>query len=316
MNTTQNTVPKKSSGKKWLFIGLGVITTGVLSFFGYQYWKSNKKENEKPGGDAPDFKAEKPKTVPKKKPPVKKPVPKSAPKPSTNTSANTNTTFPDYFPLRKGSQGERVKILQGALIRKYGKTILPKGATGIYDSDLQAALKKQSLPESIDETTFNVLTHQTKVEPGMIARGLQVAIKAKSFTAALKILKAIKSPLDYTAVNKVFSTYLINGVRQTIVNAILGAFKDEKQKQEIRLALAAMGLKYDGKKWTLSGLDGKPFLITTHTTKVWKDPRTSVVVPKNMVLGREIEQRKNFTLFENDKQFFLVESKHVNPYRK
>lgn len=315
-----NTINKKSSRKKWMFLGLGLITTGVLSFFGYKYYKENKKKSESSGSDAPDFKAEKPKTPPKKapapkskKPSLKKPAPpKPAPKPETNTAAQT---FPDYFPLKKGSQGERVRQLQQALIGKNGAGILPRGATGIYDSDLQAALKKLSLPEIIDETTYNVLVTKTKVDPALIARGLQMAIKAKSFKAAIKILKVIKSSAQYTSVNKVFSNYFINGVRQTIVNAVLSTFKDEKQKQEIRLAFAAMGLKYDGKKWSLEGLDGKPLLITTQTTKVWKDPRTSVEVPKNMVLGKQIEQRKNFTLFENDKQFFLVESRHVNYYK-
>ena len=82
------------------------------------------------------------KSKPVAKAPAKK-IAKPAPKPTTNTNTpSAPTTFPDYFPLKKGSQGERVKQLQQALINKYGSSVLPKGVTGIYDTDLQNALVK------------------------------------------------------------------------------------------------------------------------------------------------------------------------------
>jgi hypothetical protein len=307
-----------NKGKKRLLIGLGLLATGVLSFFGYQYWNSNKKKTEASESNS-DYKADKPKPHPKpkvkptqgkgKKPTVKKP----APKPTTSTNTPPST-FPDYFPLKKGSQGERVKQLQQALINKYGSSVLPKGVTGIYDTDLQNALVKLRFPQNIDETTFNVLVQKKTVDASLLAKGLYAAIRAKSFTASTKILKLIKTTAEYTAVNKVFSSYFLNGVRQTLVNAMLSTFKTDAQKQEIRLVLAAMGLKYDGKKWSLEGLDGTQ-IITLQTTKVWKDPNTWVEVPKNMVLGREIAKRKEHTLFENDKQYFLVKSTDVGIFK-
>jgi hypothetical protein len=107
----------------------------------------------------------------------------------------------------------------------------------------------------------------------------------------------------------------VNGVRQTLVNGVLSSFKDEKQKVAIRAAFAAMGLKYDGKKWSLSGLEDKT-LVTNKATTVWKDPKTSVPVPQNMVLGKEVAERGTFKMFQNDNQLFLVESQHVNYYKK
>lgn len=308
-----------NKGKKRLLIGLGLLATGVLSFFGYQYWKSNKKKRETPES-SPDFKTDKPKTQskPKAKPTQGKGKKPSVKKPESKPTASTNTrqeTFPDYFPLKKGSQGERVKQLQQALINKYGNSVLPKGVTGIYDTDLQNALLKLKFPQSIDETTFNVLVQKKTVDASLLAKGLYAAIRAKSFTASIKILKLIKTTAEYTAVNKVFSTYFLNGVRQTLVNAMLSTFKTDAQKQEIRLVFAAMGLKYDGKKWSLGGLDGAPQIITLQTTKVWKDPQTWVEVPKNMVLGREIAKRKEHTLFENDKQYFLVKSTDIGVFK-
>jgi hypothetical protein len=304
-----------NKGKKRLLIGLGLLATGVLSFFGYQYWNTNKKKSETPERST-DFKADKPKPKVKptqgkgKKPPVKKPTPKPATK--TNTPS-APTTFPDYFPLKKGSQGERVKQLQQALINKYGKSVLPKGVTGIYDTDLQSALVKLNFPQSIDETMFNVLVQKKIIDASLLAKGLYAAIRAKSFTASTKILKLIKSPAEYTAVSKLFMNYFIIG-KKTIVNAMLDTFKTDAQKQEIRLVFAGMGLKYDGKKWSLEGLDGTE-IITLQTTKVWRDPNTWVEVPKNMVLGREIAKRKEHTLFENDKQYFLVKSNDVGVFK-
>ena len=105
---------------------------------------------------------------------------------------------------------------------------------------------------------------------------------------------------------------VLNGVRQTIVNGVLSTFKDEKEKATIRLAFTSMGLKYDGKKWGLQGIEN--LIITNRKTKVWKDPKTSVNVPANMVLGEEITQRGNFKVFKSGSQLFLVESEHVNKY--
>jgi hypothetical protein len=64
----------------------------------------------------------------------------------------------------------------------------------------------------------------------------------------------------------------------------------------------------------LGGIEKQNLLITTRETKVWKDPQTSVPVPINMVLGNEVTKRGQFTLFENEKQHFLVQSDHVKPH--
>jgi hypothetical protein len=252
-------VNQNKSRKKGLFIGLGLFAAGMLSFFGYQYWKSHKKTNDVPQNDAPDFTAEKPK---KTKPPVSKTKKASAKKHGTKPSGGSDTN-------------------------------------------------KNNPASSVIDTL-----KEKVADPSLIAKGLYVAIKAKSFNAALRILKVIHNSLQYAEVSRSFSKYFIGGVRQTIVNAMFSTFKTVEQKQKLKQAFAKIGLKYDGKKWTLEGTVNRKFIITTHPTKVWKDPRTSVEVPKNMVLGKEIAKRKNHTLFENGRQYFLVHSGHVNHYRK
>jgi hypothetical protein len=153
----------------------------------------------------------------------------------------------------------------------------------------------------------------SKINITETAKKIHSAVTTKNFNTVLGLLKTITSVTDYTSVSKEFAKYMVNGVKQTLVNGVLSSFKDEKQKIAIRSAFAAMGLKYDGKKWSLSGINEKT-LVTNKATKVWKDPKTSVPVPENMVLGKEIAQRGSFKMFQNDNQLFLVESQHVNYY--
>ena len=47
----------------------------------------------------------------------------------------------------------------------------------------------------------------------------------------------------------------------------------DEQKQAIRFEFIRMGLQYDGKKWSLSGLGGLP-IITNQETTVWLNAKT------------------------------------------
>lgn len=302
MNEEQNKIgeqtPKKSNAKKWLFISLGVAATGALSYFGWQYWKNNKSQDtSNTENNAPDFQDNPNNYTPK---------PKAQP--------NRN----DDFPLQKGSKGANVKAVQEALIAKYGKNILPKyGADGDFGSEMVNALKKSGLPESIDESTFNVLVNKSgsSPDPVSIASQLYAAAMKKDFLKVIALLKTLHNTTDYKTVSEAFKNYRINGVHQTLVNGLLNSFTDEKQKQGIRLAFSAMGLKYDGSKWSLSGFEKAKMLISNRPSRVWKNPKTSVPVPANMVLGVEIAKRGEYTLFENGKQYFLIQSQHVKYYK-
>ena len=148
-------------------------------------------------------------------------------------------------------------------------------------------------------------------EPGVLAGTIRVGVIKKQFLAAYAALKQIRNITDYKAINTKFSALKTGLTRQTIVNALLSTFTLETQRKALFYEFKRIGLKYDGSKWTLGGTDLIPELITIEATKVWKDPRTSVDVPKHMVLGREVCKRGNFTLFEHAKTYFLVESKAV-----
>jgi hypothetical protein len=292
---------KKAGGKKWLLLGLSVAATGALSYFGFRYWKKNKQANDNTNNDVPESNQESQSTYS---------PPKTKPKTLTVASAK------DTFPLQKGSKGANVKVLQDALITKYGKAILPKyGADSDFGSEMITALKKVGLPETINETTFNLLVKGSSPDHSNVAKDLYNAAISKDFNKALGLLKTLRNAEDYKTVSNTFVNYRIGGVRQTLVNGMLNSFSDTKQKDTIRLAFSNMGLKYDGNKWSLSGIDNESkLLITIQNTQVWKNPKARVSVPKNMVLGKAITTRGAYTLFENEKQYFLVQTQHIKEY--
>lgn len=151
-------------------------------------------------------------------------------------------------------------------------------------------------------------------EPEQLANTLRDGILRKNFLKAYTALKQVRNSADYKVVNTKFLALvssLTRFTRQTIVNALLNTFKLEVQRKVLFYEFKRIGLKYDGSKWTLGTIELVPQLITTEPTKVWKDPRTSVDVPRHMILGREVCKRGNFTLFEHAKTYFLVESKAV-----
>lgn len=281
-------------GKKILLISLGIAATGTLGYFGYQWWRSKTGFNNTGTNESmPDMDLT---------PPEKNNFSLPAASPKRN----------DDFPLKKGSKGTRVKQLQDLLLSKLGKDSLGKaGADGDFGSKTEAALSKAGYPTSIDENTFNVIVQGGGFDTGGITKDLYNAAIKKDFSAVIKSLQKLKSKEDYTSVSEMFKTnYRIGGVRQTLVNGMLNSFTDEKQKQAIRLQFTQMGLNYDGKKWSLSGLE-TPSIITKHATLVWVNPKTAIKVPVNMVLGKEIAKRGKHTLFENNGRHFLVETQSV-----
>lgn len=291
----------KSRKKKFIFWGVGLAAVGALSFFGLRYYKKHKQAQSADKSGLPDM-DDVPYTEPKTKS-----KPKAAPKPAAAK---------DAFPLKKGSKGANVKALQEAILAKYGKSYLPKyGADGDFGSELVSALKKAGLPATIDQNIYNVLTAVAAPNPAAIASELYNAASAKNHAGVIAGLKKLRNVNDYKTASTAFQNYrLSGGVRQTLVNGLLSSFASEAQKQGIRMEFSRMGLKYDpsGDKWSLAGLPQQ--LITTQATQVWKNPKTMVSVPVNMVLGMEMTRRGAYSMFENDGLRFLVKTEHVRYY--
>ncbi|HEX7904887.1 MAG TPA: hypothetical protein VF487_13505 [Chitinophagaceae bacterium] len=310
---------KKKRAKNIIIASVAVSAAGILGYFGWQYFK--KKKEQKKNGDidklllpttSPAISAYPsidPVSVQSK---TKTAVPKISTSPyTTNPAIASTSSSSSSFPLKKGSKGEYVRLLQQTLIAKYGKTILPRyGADGDFGSETAAALKKIGLPEQISESMFNVLTQAQKPDGAAIGKELYNAASAKNYSKVLSLLKQMQTVDDYTKANEVFKQYRLGTVRQTIVNGLLNVFTSTTQKEAIRLEFLRIGLQYDGDKWSLSGFDGRP-IVTKETTTVWINATDGVNVPARMVLGNEVSRRLDYTLFENNGKYFLVYTKSV-----
>lgn len=305
-SATKTPTKRKARKKKIIITTLAVGATGILGYFGWQYFKK-KKQAKQNDIDTVLMNMEQPIVTTPSLPIIK---PKTKNKTATYTSS---TTFErnDDFPLKKGSKGENVRRLQEALITKYGRQVLPKyGADGDFGTELLNALKKLGLPQTINESTLNVIAQGTVTNPATTGKDLYKAAVAKDYAKAIALLKKLKSVDDYTAASNVFKQDRINGVRQTLVNGMLNVFTTDTQKQAIKFEFLRMGLQFDGSKWSLSGIDGLP-IITVVPTSVWINATESVKVPARMVLGNEVAQRLDYTLFENKGKHFLVQTKTV-----
>ena len=312
--------PAKSNAGKIVLATLTIGAAGVVGYFGWQYYKK-KKESKSDNLDNELLKIH--------------PTTTSNPSDTTHRTTVTDTPYTppadttgtkgtktkssssgsgDDFPLKKGSKGDNVRQLQQALISKYGSSILPKyGADGDFGSETQNALKKKGLPTVVSESTFNVITQgggADKSSLSSLATKLYKAATAKNLNSVISLLKNIENKDDYQQVSNAFQQQRLHGVRQTLVNGLLSSFSSEDQKQKIRMEFIRMGLQYDGSKWSLSGFDGKT-IVTKEPATVWVNATESVQVPAMMVLGNEVTQRLDFTLFENNNQYFLVKTQSV-----
>ncbi len=298
---------KKQQKKKIIVTSVAVGAAGILGFFAWQYLK--KKKEAKKTNDLDSLLKTTNITNSTYKPESVTTLPKATYKPKAATATRTVST--DEFPLKKGSKGNNVRLLQEALIAKYGKSILPKyGSDGDFGTETANALKKAGLPATITESTFNVVAPATKVDGASLGKELYNATVAKNYTKVLLLLKKMQTTQEYSAANETFKQDRINGVRQTIVNGLLNTFTDDTQKQQIKFEFLRTGLQFDGNKWGLSGFDGKS-IVTTGPTTVWVNATEGVKVPERMVLGNEVTRKLDYTLFENNGKYFLVNTKSV-----
>lgn len=308
----KKTSAKKQQKKKIIVTSVAVGAAGILGYFGWKYLKKRKGNAKDNDIDAVLKNMRKSyETSPLvTTPPKIKTTSTNTQSKTTYTSSSTSSASDD-FPLKKGSKGNNVKLLQQALLAKYGKSILPKyGADGDFGSETSSALQKLNLPTMVDQSTFNVITQVIKVDFAALGKQLYNATVSKNYTAALSLLKKMQSTTDYSTANETYKEGNINGVRKTIVNGLLDTFSSDGQKQAIKFEFLRMGLQFDGSKWSLSGFDGRS-VVTMEATTVWVNATEGVKVPARMVLGNEVTRRLDYTLFENNGKYFLVGTKSV-----
>jgi hypothetical protein len=133
---------KGKKGKiKFVLIGLGVVAVAGTAYYFY-----NKSQQGK-SSSLSDFVETEQASVPL--------LPDSPRSNGAVKTAQDKPAIDKAFPIRKGSKGKLVKVIQLALIKKYGADLLPKyGADGQWGKETTDALIAKGYPTEIDKSTF------------------------------------------------------------------------------------------------------------------------------------------------------------------
>lgn len=208
----------------------------------------------------------------------------------------------DSFPLKKGSRGSRVTMLQQALSKTMPSILID----GIFGSQTAGALKAAGYPEIVDETLFNKVTGssttslQVVFNPATLASNLYKAAQAKNLSEVLNVLRQLKSVSDYSSVNEYYKKQSF--ISKTIVTDLLEyAFKgNETAKDQIRNEFLRMGLKVNSSgTWSLQGIRLYKDLITIRATAVTDSRNNRIPVRRNTILGDELEVANGMTWFRS-----------------
>lgn len=207
----------------------------------------------------------------------------------------------DTFPLKRGSRGSRVSMLQQAL----SKTSPGISVDGQFGPQTANALKLAGYPETVSESLFNQITGGSGsltvvFNPSVLAASLYAGAQSKNIEQVLSVLKQLKTVSDYSTVNEYYKKQSF--IAKTIVTDLLDyAFKsNEAAKTQIRNEFLRMGLKVSGTgTWSLQGIRLYKDLITIRETVVTDAQNNRIPVRRNTILGDELEVSNGMTWFKS-----------------
>jgi hypothetical protein len=133
--------------KKLIIGGVAIAATGGLGYLGYRWWQSWKTRIKSTGPAAPGFFPPNPNVFPASLPASR---PSSLPIPGARPPAQKPAPG-SVFPLKKGSRGPQVILLQKFLNHQYGAKLK---VDGIWGNDTEKALKAAGQPNVINESNF------------------------------------------------------------------------------------------------------------------------------------------------------------------
>lgn len=231
-------------------------------------------------------------------------------------ASKLTTSAGDNFPLKQGSKGNRVLMVQQALSKTSPSILID----GIFGPQTAQALKGAGYPEVVDEALFARITGSGNgnlhvlFNPDSMATGLYKAAQSKNLGEVLNVLRQIKTASDYTAVNDYYKQQSF--ISKTIVTDLLEyAFKgNEAAKDQIRNEFFRMGLMMNSSgTWSLpTGQAGLPTgqvglqgfrlykdLVTIRETVVTDSLSNKIPVHRNTILGHELEVANGMTWFRS-----------------
>ena len=131
----------RSKGKiKYLLLGLGVV--GIAAGTAYYFYNKNKQGSSSSLSDFISTNDQQNTSVP-------------IPTVTSHSREKQTAKNTGNFPIKEGSKGKLVKVIQLALIKKHGKEVLPKwGADGQWGKETTDALIANYYPTEIDRNTF------------------------------------------------------------------------------------------------------------------------------------------------------------------
>ncbi|HRJ29898.1 MAG TPA: hypothetical protein PLV21_06525 [Cyclobacteriaceae bacterium] len=208
----------------------------------------------------------------------------------------------DNFPLKRGSRGSRVTMLQQAL----AKTSPGISIDGQFGPQTAGALKSAGFPEVVDEMLFNKIMGASSgsltviFNPAALASSLYTGAQSKSLEQVMSVLKQLKTGSDYSSVNEYYKKQSF--IARTIVTDLLDyAFKsNEAAKTQLRNEFLRMGLKVSSTgTWSLQGIKLYKDLITIRETVVTDAQNNRIPVRRNTILGDELEVANGMTSFKS-----------------
>lgn len=235
--------------------------------------------------------------------------------PASYNTSYTSVAVNDNFPLKRGSRGTRVMMLQQA----FAKATPGIMVDGQFGPQTAGALKKAGYPEVVDQALFNKITGtnngvlQVVFNPGAIAVDLYKAAQGKNLGGVTLMLRQIKSVSDYSSVNEYYKKQSF--ISRTIVTDLLDyAFKNEQAaKEQIKNEFLRIGLKVNSSgTWSLQGIRLYKDLITIRETVVTDSKNNKIPVRRNTILGDEMEEANGMTWFRSvDNSILKVPSQDV-----
>ncbi|HVD99526.1 MAG TPA: hypothetical protein VNB90_15060 [Cytophagaceae bacterium] len=241
-----------------------------------------------------------------------------------NTVTKPVTTRNDRFPLKKGSLGTNVRLMQTGLQKILGEDVISKltPIDGDYGSGTEKALIQAGFPTVVDESTFMKIIQGSgtittdSLNPKTIAEQLYNQVVTKNLNGVLMALRQLKSVADYSTISPAYKvvTEEKTGTTYTLVTHLLNkAGFDGASKEKIREEFRRIGLieKSDG-SWSLSGIRIYKDIQTLANTFVTDSTGITILVDKGTILGEELKVSNGMTTFKAlDGHLYAVPTRDV-----
>lgn len=248
------------------------------------------------------------------------------PEPSTITKSVVVRN--DRFPLKRGSLGTNVRLMQAGLQKILGVEAMNKltPIDGDYGPGTEKALLQAGFSTVVDEPTFlsiiqGVNKSSFNTDPKAMAVELYRYAAQKNVQGVLSVLGQLKSTSDYSALNDLFKqvTEEKTMVTSTIVTYLLNKIfsTNSTAKEQIKTEFRRMGLleKSDG-KWALSGIRIYKDIQTLVNTFVNDAVGMTILVDKGTILGEELKVSNGKTIFKAlDGRLYKVSTRDVAQVR-